>query len=100
MVMYQIAFFDLDKCTGHLQGEVDFGCFTKKHGGIRERYVAKSLIAQQGFKTHNAWIDLLASTGILGFATMIGFSIKSGIMAFRSLKFNRNMLMDGSNFQF
>lgn len=60
----------------------------------------KSLIAQQGFKTHNAWIDLLASTGILGFATMIGFSIKSGIMAFRSLKFNRNMLMDGSNFQF
>lgn len=60
----------------------------------------KSLIAQQGFKTHNAWIDLLASTGILGFATMIGFSIKSGVMAFRSLKFNRDTLIDESNFQF
>ncbi|MFS8163067.1 hypothetical protein U7537_13940 [Lacticaseibacillus rhamnosus] len=73
----------------------------QKHGGIRERYVAKSPIAQQGFKTHNAWIDLLASTGILGFATMIGFSIKKvEFWRFPLLKFKRNMLMDGSNFQF
>ncbi|MCP9380499.1 O-antigen ligase domain-containing protein, partial [Lacticaseibacillus paracasei] len=39
-------------------------------------------------------------TGLFGFVTMIGFSIKSAFMALRSLQFGKKMLSADSNVQF
>ena len=77
-----------------------FGVSPRNMVAYAKDMLPKSLIAQQGFKTHNAWIDVLASTGLVGFVTMIGFSIKSAFMALRSLQFGKKMLSADSNVQF
>lgn len=77
-----------------------FGVSPRNMVAFAKDRLPHSLIAMQGFKTHNAFIDVLASTGITGLITVLIFTFKKGVEVFQSIKLDRNFLKHQTTAEF
>jgi O-antigen ligase len=60
----------------------------------------KGFIAQQGIVTHNAYINVLTSTGILGFVAVIGFYLKQAFTVLRDAFLDKDFFRSYKGFYF
>lgn len=77
-----------------------FGVSPRNMVAFAKDHLPHSLIAMQGFKTHNAWIDVLASTGVTGILASVVFTVKKAIEVLQVPEFDRDFLKKQSTAEF